>query len=491
MNGLNSDSTNLSYRRVDLNWCEFLQKQWPQLNAVSPEIFLFFNSGLIVGTILYDANFLSRPWAQNLPHTFIALSAITYFLGVILGVNVSTYFVRKCSKRNLKHFPCLLFIITGILLLLAPSITASVVTVRTLTGFATGIIQLNYLVQGAEVSVSKMRGIVLSTFSITYAAGICASAVIQLLDTDKNEFQAYQIIGILHIILTIFAELSHVFFNAESPVFLLENNDLEGAVRTMMKLRNESIDSWDIRNDVQEMALMLDEDRSVEDRSVFRQGNLRPLCLISATILLPVLCSNFPLNIIKIKTVDTLITTNNNYFYGEVILVSIKLFTTIVAVYTVDFFGRKRPLFISALGAGLMVEAIGILLWLSKRSTLYLTESAWGFIALEVLVNFGCTFLPYVYVGEAFCTPKKTLSIAFVLSLENFIQIIMLVSTYGYLMRRQLAEIYLIPTIIGLFTVILSLILMWLLPDTSNISIRESAKKFRNLPTAVEGIPYS
>lgn len=490
MNGVNYEPTNLSYRRVDLNWCEYLQKQWPQINAVSPEIFLFFNSGLIVGTILFDSNLKDALWATGMTHTFVTLSAATYFLGVILGVNLCTYFVRKWPRRKFKLIPCTIFIITGILLLVAPSTVVAVVIIRTLTGLATGIVQLNYLVQGAEVSVSKMRGIVLSIFSITSVAGICASVVIQLLDVVGDGFQAYQVMGILHLVITVFAILAHLFFNAESPVYLLQRDELEPAVRTMMKLRNESIDSWDIRNDIQELTLMLAEDRDL-NRSLFRQGNLRPLCLITATILLPVLANSYPINVVKIKTVDTLITTKSDYVYGAVILVAIKLFTTIIAVFAVDFFGRKRPLYISALGSGLVAMAVGILLRLSRFDSISAIEATWCCVGLEVITNFGCTFLPYVYAGEAFCTPKKDLSIAFVLSLENFLQIIMLTSTYGYLVRRTMDEVYLLPIVLGGLLVIVSSVLMWLLPDTSNISIRDSAKKFRNLPTDVEGIPYS
>lgn len=490
MNEANFESSDSLYRRVDLNWCEFLQKHKPQVNAVSAEVFLFFNSGLIVGTILYDRDLTEALWAKGNSHTFVTLSATTYFLGVILGVNVCSFFVRKWTKKKLKHLPCLIFVITGILLLVAPSSAVSVMLVRILSGVATGLIQVSFLVQGAEVAVSKMRGILLSSFSITFAAGICASVVVQLLDDVSGGFQAYRVLGILHLALVLFAELAHVFFNAESPLFLLQRDDLEGTVRTMMKLRNENMDSWDIRNDIQEMTLMLNEDKEF-NRSLFRQGNLRPLCLISATMLLLVLCSGYPMNIVKIKTVDSLITTSSDYVYGAVILAAIKLFTTVLAVFAIDFFGRKRPLYVSGLGVGLLALTVAVVLVYSKDERFFLTDAAWCCVALEVMANLGATFIPYVYAGEAFCTPKKHLSIAFVLSLENLMQIVLLLSTYGYLARRELDEVFLVPATIGALIIIVSSMLVWFLPDTSNLSIWESAKKFRNVTTAVDGIPYS
>lgn len=299
-----------------------------------------------MATIIFYCNIKEDQWARGHTYTFVALAAITYFLGAILGSSICSSLVIKWTKKKLKHIPLILYYLAGALFIGLPNDGPSVMVARTLAGMAMGFSILTLIIHAGEVATPKLRGLAVSVHQVAFALGILFGTVIMLLDSVPREFPVNRVIGIIIVLYTALAQLLLYFYTIESPIFHLQNNNLEAAVKCLMRLRNDSMESWDIRITVDDHKSMLSEDREL-NTSIFSEGNSKPLALITCTAVLSVLSFNYPLNVIRIRTMDAIIDSDESYFYGAMALAGIKVLAVLLSIGFTDFLGRRRLLIFS------------------------------------------------------------------------------------------------------------------------------------------------
>lgn len=68
------------------------------------DIVLFINSGIVVSSVIFDSNIKEDRWARGHSYTFVGLTAIAYFLGIILGSSVCSSLIMKWKKKVIKKF---------------------------------------------------------------------------------------------------------------------------------------------------------------------------------------------------------------------------------------------------------------------------------------------------------------------------------------------------------------------------------------------------
>lgn len=453
---------------------------------------LSFAAGIILSTILFNGDLRRDEWVDGHSNMFVLLSAVSFFMGAIIGAIVASFMVQKWPKKQIKHVSIVLFYIAGILLTALPSNAAAILVARVFSGMGFGYIQVVFIVHGSEVSVSKLRGMFLNTFNFCLGTGLVVGTAFMMTNQVNTGLPHYRAFGIFIIFYTALAHLFLYIFCVESPIFLLQQGDVIGATQAMMKLRNESVESWDIRNDVSEFKAMLVEDSQC-DKSLWSEGNSRPLLILICAKLLLVLSFNYPLNVIRINTVDATLYKDDLQVAG-VMLSTTRLLVSLLTLFAVDFFGRRFHLLYGSVSAGALAILLSIFLFLN-------TVSAGGLEAPTVFAFLFETLPVFAYgisdilCGEAFPIVKKPQSIALIIIIENIIQATLLISTFTYLNVTNIynvGEFYIIPLVMGLIILILTYICFKFVPETTRLSIRETKNLFRGSPqNTVAGVWYS
>lgn len=349
-----------------------------------------------------------------------------------------------------------------------------VMIARVLAGLSYGIVYITLIVHGCEVAVPKHRGFVITMIHFCLFVGvlISSSTLHQVYSILSYDYNPNTVIGILGIIFTIQAVILQLVVSRESPIYLLQHGHEQEALDVMVRLRSESQESWTIRNEFDETKRMLFEDAQ-STSNIFGGKNLKSLLIVLLLKVSFVASFNMPLNLIwlentEIKFYDGVIDTSGIY------LSTIRMLLIAASVYYVD--GRKKKLMITSTSvSGLILIVVAIFY---NRIDDFFGSPA--LITMTFLFQFfagtGIGLIGDIYSSEAFNTTKKPLSIAFTSTIEFLLQIF-LIAMHFY-MDEYNFEFLAVSCFIML---LISGIVTYYLPDTSNTSLREARNLFRAL----------
>ena len=349
-----------------------------------------------------------------------------------------------------------------------------VMIARVLAGLSYGIVYITLIVHGGEVAVPKLRGFAITMIHFCLFVGILISSttIHQVYSIRTHYYEPNTIVGIIGIIITIQAILLQLFISRESPIFLIQRGREQEALDVMIRLRSESQENWTIRNEFDETKRMLFEDAQ-SNSNIFGGKNLKPLLLVLLLKVSFVVSFNMPLNLIwlentELKFYDGITDTSGIY------LSSIRMLLIAASVYYVD--GRKKKLMITSTSvSGFILIVVAIFY---NRFDDFFGSSALITMAFlfQFFVGTGIGLIGDIYSSEAFNTTKKPLSVAFTSTIEFLLQIF-LIAMYFYLDETNFEFLA-----ISCFTMLLiSGIITYYLPDTSNTSLREARNMFRTL----------
>lgn len=365
-----------------------------------------------------------------------------------------------------------LAVVSCILLIVKPDHLVVVAFARTLLGLAHGMAYLIYPIHGGETSIKELRGMNVSAVGYCLMIGAltfgCVSPGATYGWMDPN-----RLIGILGLVYTVLGGLLSQFLTYESPVFLLQRGRDAEAVKSMMKLRNESTETWEIRNDLTEFRTMLEEDEQ-GSRSIFKDGNLRPLILLSLCKVASVLSFNMALNLVRLRLLDQLFGMEQ-YSMAAVIILLVRITMGTIILFVIDRFGRRATMVTSTFGSGFILVILGII---------YLANDSFNrdigiaiMLAYEVVASLGVTFVPDAYCSEAFSTKKKAASIGVVNTVENALQILIACVVFSW----DFASTYHYGGVMltfGVPMVLLAVAFYMKLPETTKMTIRQSRNEF-------------
>lgn len=332
--------------------------------------------------------------------------------------------------------------------------------------------------------------------------------------TDSNDsteiihisFDVDLLLGIVTFVYAIIALLTIPYLTYESVPFLIQQRRERKGLENIIKLRNESTDTWAIRNEFDEMRLMVIEDYRApgkDHRNIFADGNVRPLLLIIGVRVMFLLASSLPFQLTA--TIFTkLLPSHNGMQYAMMILLGSRVGLGIFPVLFTDKLGRKCFLFTSGMLCGVCMIVQGITLLLDDYEVIDLEEWVPGtlFICFYMFASIGIDNVGNVLTAEAFPLAKKAWSIAFAMVIEHTIQCLLLI----WLISVRLAYDHMLAVILvtGFGIIALSLWLQKVLPETRGMSLRQCRDEFnktraevaftgrrkRNMD-AVNGITYA
>lgn len=362
--------------------------------------------------------------------------------------------------------------VSSILLIVCPDILMVVAMTRCLLGLAHGMAYVLVLIHGGEISIKEMRGMNMAAVNYCIMIGVLSHGAISPAATydlmDPN-----RLVGILGLVYCVLGALLAQFLTYESPVFLLQKGRDSDAIQAMMKLRNESTETWDIRNDWTEFKAMLDEDRETS-KSILKDGNIRPLVLLSLCKLAYVLSFNMALNMVRLHLLDRLFGLEE-YSMSAVMILFIRVILGTVALFLIDKFGRKANMVVSTFGSGLILTVLGVIYLISDSFNRDVGIAI--VLAFEVFASAGVAIVPDVYCSEAFSTKKKAASIAVVHSVEYALQIMItsIVWTWDFKSQDSYGGVMLTC---GVPMLVLAGVFYRFLPETSKMTIRQSRTEF-------------
>uniref|UniRef100_A0A182SZ65 Major facilitator superfamily (MFS) profile domain-containing protein n=1 Tax=Anopheles maculatus TaxID=74869 RepID=A0A182SZ65_9DIPT len=454
-------------------WVEANQKNKPQSNAIGTGVLTLLTTGMYHAGILYDPGYKHHEWTYDHSDSTILVTLILFHIAAMLGSLTGWFLIERYTKKKI-NFVIMSFVIVGCTVSIAlPHNLIGIAFARGLMGMAHGMAYLVVLVHGGEILIKELRGVIMAGANFCIISGVVIGGAITTVDMETLE--PYQFLGILGLSYMLIAFFLNLIVCYESPVFLLQRNLQSEATLAMMKLRNESTETWEIRNEMTEFKTMLSEDASTS-RSIFRDGNLRPLVLIALGKIASVLSFNYAVNSIKVNVMEQVLDINDTDARLSIVIVtSIRMIVGMCTMFVVDVLGRRALQLVSTVSTGVILVAMGIAYIATDSITPDIGMAI--FLACEVGASLGLTFIPDVLCSEAFNTRKKTLSIAAVQVLENVLHVVVFAIVYNwdFVVYDRYGGTLLVA---GLPILVIGYVLYRKLPETSKMSIRQARIEF-------------
>lgn len=344
-------------------------------------------------------------------------------------------------------------------------------------GFSHGFSYVTIIVHGSEIVIQKLRGTIISTVNFCIISSILTTGAFTMtfqIETDDS-FGWSRIIGITGIIYATMGLIFVPIFSRESPVSLIRQKHYDSAVTLMCQVRQEMSETWQIKNEFNELKVMVEEDEQTS-KNIFSDGNSRPLMLIALLKVAFVVSLNYGLNMVRMKYTTAFI-DKEGFNCAVIVFMGIRMTTALVALFTIDAKGRKLHFLLSHAGAATILILFGIILMAVKNPL----EFGWLLIVLqcafEALSGIGLGSMSDVYSSEAFSTAKKAKSIGFTSIIEMSLHIIIIVLTFNHKTTSVTYDwIYLLVS--GILLLAVTIVLNKELPQTANMSIRQSRNEF-------------
>lgn len=342
---------------------------------------------------------------------------------------------------------------------------------RILAGLSHGIVYPTVLIHASEVAIPRLRGMVVSLIHFCIFIGVfnSSASIMPVFATRNHEIDPTRTLGFNGLVCIVVGLLIGIFFNRESPVFLIRKYRDQEAINIMIRLRSESHETVDISREFNEFKTMVMEDGK-SNLNIFDRTNRWPLFLVTMMKTIVVASFNMPLNLVLLEASETELYNGVNDFSG-MCLSGTRWVVMLVMIFVIDM--KRIKFYVTSAGAS---GAILLLL-------VYVIESSGGgFDESTSIIVLGFIFQAFsglaigaladVIAIEAFNTKKKPMSIAFTSSLEFLLQIFMVSSFFYFEIQLTL--------LIGLSGgVMLIGLLFFVVPDTSRMSLRNARNKFK------------
>lgn len=274
--------------------------------------------------------------------------------------------------------------------------------------------------------------------------------------------------------LSLIAIIFTLKFTKESVIDLIRKGQNVKALRTMQYLRGEKFETTSIRDDFDEIKVMLIEDKFVESSSIFTDSNIRPLLTLLLLKISLVLSFNNSLNLIRLN-----VDFANDWKLMWTLLP--RIFIGIFVTISIEQ-GRRMHFISSSLCVSITLIVLGALKFFEIQ---YAVIDLLLFIAFEISASLGLGATVHVYDSEAFRSIKKAKSIAFLCILEHILQIAFIFLAVLFLNNgtktlkmKYFEEIFLMSSALAIISITIYMLKPQRLPETKCVSIRRSRTMF-------------
>jgi SP family xylose:H+ symportor-like MFS transporter len=344
----------------------------------------------------------------DLNSTMMGWVASSALVGCIAGCAVAGYLSDRFGRKKIMILSAILFTITGAGCAFSES-TTGLVIYRIIGGIGVGIASMLSPIYIAEIAPAHMRGRLVSYNQFAIVSGMLVVYFVNYFIAARgNETWNLQagwrwMFGSESIPALLF--LVFLFFIPESPRWLAKNDQIEKSSQVLSKIGGPEFAKKELR-EIRDT----EESESRSFRALFL-GKFRVVLLIG--IILAVLQQVTGINVFLYygpEIFKKLGTGTNTALLQTVIVGFFNLTFTIVAILTVDRFGRKPLMMTGSLGMGLCLLILGLMAYF-QQSALWVLVFILGYISCFALSVGPVT---WVIISEIFPTRirGRALSIA-------------------------------------------------------------------------------
>lgn len=318
----------------------------------------------------------------------------------------------------------------------------------------------------------------MSTINSMMYLGVFISATLISAVTYGNlgAFNSDRILGMFGLLLSMLGIVCTVFLTYESIPYLLKNGKDSEAVVNLLKLRNESVLTTKLTNELDEMRLMVTQDKK-ESQNIFLNGNGSATGRMIALRLLSTMTNNFLVNVIMMGLTMQILEPAY-YHISAVILTGTRFGGSLVPIFTADFVRRKVHMTASGVICGLLMLVLAIIM---ASVSEFGAKTCWIPAALcisfQLIASMGIDPIQQVLLSEAFSTNKKAWSIAYVTAAEYILQMLLI----GFFFIDGIDYLTMIAVLFTTAGLMLALIVVLQLsiPETLNLTMKETRDLFR------------
>ncbi|PQJ68672.1 sugar porter family MFS transporter [Polaribacter butkevichii] len=334
-------------------------------------------------------------------------------IGCIFGAIISGFVADRFGRKNPLIFAAVLFTLSAFGTGYVDSFTPFIFY-RLLGGLGIGLASTLSPMYIAEIAPAKYRGQFVAINQLTLVIGILVAQIANFLISDpvldeatmlyswngqtgwRWMFWAELIPAILFFVL--------MFLVPKSPRFLMKMNNVVAAKKVLAKIGGNSYAEEEIKN----IALTLKESRSVKIKfSYFKSPKVKPILIIG--IVLAIFQQWCGINIIFNYAEE--IFTAAGYSVGDmlfniVITGSVNLIFTIIAMRTVDSWGRRKLMLFGSIGLGVVYAILG--------AAYYMQYTGWPVLVLVLtaIAIYSMSLAPITWVVLSEIFPNKIRGVA-------------------------------------------------------------------------------
>jgi len=305
-----------------------------------------FDTGIISGALL----FIQQDFVVTTGMKELIVSSVLF--GAMFGSLFSGQLTDKYGRRRLMLIISGLFI-TGTLIAACANHISAILFGRLFIGFAIGMGSYTAPLYIAEVSPYELRGGLVSLNQLAITLGILSSYIINYIFTNAQGSWRWMFgIGLVPALLLSLG----MFFLPESPRWLVKQNRIDDAIKTLKHLRN----SDDVSHEINEIRHSL-QLKQASFREIFAPW-IRPVLFLGAMLGL----------IQQVTGINTIIYYAPSIFQlagfhdtSSSILATVgigivNVLSTIFAIYYLDKLGRRPLLLTGLVGMGLSLLGLSI-----------------------------------------------------------------------------------------------------------------------------------
>ena len=378
-----------------------------------------YDTGVINGTQFYFSKYFELTGALK---GFIVSSAL---LGALVGAASAGIISKSIGRKNSLIIAAVLFIISAWgsgLPSMLPESTTLLVIFRVIGGVAIGMASMNAPMYIAEIAPAKNRGVLVTFYQLAVVVGFFVVFLVtyfiaaELSESEKiafgwrNMFWSEMVPAGLFLIL--------LFFVPKSPRWLMIKGKEEEAENILARIHGKEIASKEIK----EIRDSIKAESTAVKTSIFSKSML-PIVIIGTV--LSVLQQFTGINAVLYYGADifeqALGFGQDDVLLQQILLATVNLVFTFIAMFTVDKLGRKPLLIIGGVGMLVGFLIMGFTLYFSDYSqinsaglpAISTSEGILSLIGILIFIGaFAMSMGPIVWVLLSEIFPNKIRSAA-------------------------------------------------------------------------------
>lgn len=375
---------------------------------------------------------------------------------------------RKLTMLSFAPLLCISFLIVGM-----SFNTHAWLAGRFIMGFAAAALGVAAPIFIGETAQHEIRGSLGVLNQLLLVTGIATEYTLGLTEN-------WSVVGCVSAVFPIIFFVIFIFI-PETPTFLLIKGKTEAAAKSLQWYRGKN---YDIRTEMMELeATVLEmQNTEVSHRDLFRTVATRKSLTISLGLVVFQQLSG--INVVMFHSSVVFQSTGSALtpISSAILLAIIQIAGTLISALLVDRAGRKVLLYISYVGMGVCLCAVG--LWYicsegtsSQTSTELRTIPIAVFCLYLIFCSLGCDPIPYVMVGEIFPKELKGMcgSIA---GFVNWGSIFIVTATFSKF--KDTAPPYVPFFIYALFCFIFNIFCFFIVVETKGKTLEEIQKELQN-----------